>query len=316
MMLATDNIVKVVHMEIKAGYCYKCHRFRHCEHESERGQIVCARCIQILRNQGLLEIIPDRPEPKPTRQRNPDQKKPIAVKPPKEAKPSPENGYSIQKLLEESEKALTAKEIAALVVCGHKRSVHRILKRLIELGTVVASSETVRNRLFIDKNRVHLLQSRHTFKQGQYAKTSQTRILDYAKSKDRILEIADIVHGTNVTKKTAIRIVKFWGDAGDLTLTRSPKGNKLYFVPSDNAELVAKLTELEQSFTVNRVREILESSDGGVSIGDVMTAIGRGRRNGGSYVYIRKLFKEWGCKSYKQGCGLYYYLDKRKTHDQ
>lgn len=314
-MLATDGIVKVTRIETKAGRCYKCHRFRYCEHESEPGQIICPGCVQTLRNQRLLEIIPDRPEPKPTRQRSPRQEKPITAKPPKEAKPGLENGYSIQKLLEESEKALTAKEIAASVVCGHKRTVHRILKRLIELGAVVASSGT-RNRLFIDKSRVHLLQSRRTFEQDQRAKVSRTRILDHVKSENRILEIADIVHGTDVTKKTAIRIVKSWGETGDLTLTRSPKGNKLYFVPSDNAELVAKLMELEQSFTINRVREILESSNGGVSIGDVMAAIGRGRRNGGSYVYIRKLFKEWGCKTYKQGCGLYYYLDKGKAHDQ
>ncbi|MFM6604614.1 MAG: hypothetical protein ACKPHQ_08745, partial [Dolichospermum sp.] len=84
---------------------------------------------------------------------------------------------------------------------------------------------------------------------------------------------------------------------------------------SDNTELVAKLVELDQLSTANQVRKILQSSNEGISIGDVMVAIGKGKRNGGSYKYIKKLFKQWGCKSYRQGCGLYYYLDKEEGHD-
>lgn len=168
-MLATDEITKVTRIKTRAGRCYKCHRFRYCEHQSESGEIICLDCIQTLRNQRLLEII-QRPEPKPTRQRKPRQKepitekpqeqrkprqeKPIAVKPQKEAKPRAKYVYSIekiQKLLEGSEKALTVKEIVASGVCGHKTSVYRTLDRLIEIGAVVSSSDTAKNRVFIDK---------------------------------------------------------------------------------------------------------------------------------------------------------------------
>ncbi|MFM6604611.1 MAG: hypothetical protein ACKPH3_11120, partial [Dolichospermum sp.] len=70
---------------------------------------------------------------------------------------------------------------------------------------------------------------------------------------------------------------------------------------SDNTELVAKLVELDQLSTANQVRKILQSSNEGISIGDVMVAIGKGKRNGGSYKYIKLLFKLWGCKRYKLG---------------
>lgn len=329
-MLATDEIVKVARTGINPGRCYKCHRFRYCDHQSESGEIICPDCIQTLRNQRLLEIIPQRPEPKPTRQRKPKQekpitekpqeqrkpkqKKPIAVKPQKEAKPRAKYVYSIekiQKLLEGSEKALTVKEILASGVCGHKTSVYRTLDRLIEIGAVVSSSDTAKNRVFIDKSRVHLLQIERTVRRREEAQMNRNKVLNYIKKEGRILEVADVVAATNITKKTVIRVIIFLGEAGNLTLIRdSRRGNRLCFVPSDNAELVAKLMELDQSSTANQVRKILESSDKGVSIGDAMIMMGKGRRSGGSYKYIKKLFDQWGCKSYKQGCGLYYYLEQ------
>ncbi|MFM6250887.1 MAG: hypothetical protein ACKPEQ_17380, partial [Dolichospermum sp.] len=61
-------------------------------------------------------------------------------------------------LFGESEKALTVGEIIESGVCGHKTSVYKTLDRLIEIGAIVASSSTAKNRLFIGKNRVHLLQ--------------------------------------------------------------------------------------------------------------------------------------------------------------
>ncbi|MFM6670724.1 MAG: hypothetical protein ACKPJO_11450, partial [Dolichospermum sp.] len=222
----------------------------------------------------------------------------------------------IQKLLEESEKALTVGEIIESGVCGHKTSVYKTLDRLIEIGAVVASSDTAKNRLFIGKNRVHLLQVKRTIRRREAAQMNRNRILNYIKEEGRILEVTDVVAATNIAKKTVIRIIISLGKAGDITLIRdSERGNRLHFVPSNNTELVAKLVELDQLSTANQVRKILQSSNEGMSIGDVMVAMGKGKRNGGSYKYIKKLFKQWGCKSYRQGCGLYYYLDKEEGHD-
>ncbi|MFM5957816.1 MAG: hypothetical protein ACKOQ2_11755 [Dolichospermum sp.] len=187
---------------------------------------------------------------------------------------------------------------------------------MIEIGAVVASSDTAKNRVFIGKNRVHLLQIERTVRRREAAQMNRNRVLNYIKKRGRILEVADVVAATNIAKKTVIRIIIFWGKAGDIILVRdSERGNKLRFVPSDNAKLVEKLMELDQLSTANQVRKILQSSNEGMSIGDVMVAIGKGKRNGGSYKYIKKLFKQWGCKSYRQGCGLYYYLDKEEGHD-
>ncbi|MFM6252046.1 MAG: hypothetical protein ACKPEQ_23355, partial [Dolichospermum sp.] len=115
---------------------------------------------------------------------------------------------------------------------------------------------------------------------------NRNKVLDYIKKEGRILEVADVVAATDITKKTVIRIIISWGKAGDITLIRdSERGNRLHFVPSDNIELVAKLVELDQLSTANQVRKILQSSNEGMSIGDVMIAIGKGKRNGGSYKY-------------------------------
>ncbi|MFM5996269.1 MAG: hypothetical protein ACKO9U_17155, partial [Dolichospermum sp.] len=256
---------------------------------------------------------------KPTRQRRSSQEKLIAVEPQKEVKPRAKYVSSIkkiQKLLEESEKALTVREIIESGVCGHKTSVYKTLDRLIEIGAVVASSSTAKNRLFIGKNRVHLLQVKRIIRRREAAQVNRNKVLDYIKKEGRILEVTDVVAATDITKKTVIRIIISLGKAGDITLIRdSERGNRLHFVPSDNIELVAKLVELDQLSTANQVRKILQSSNEGMSIGDVMVAMGKGKRNGGSYKYIKKLFKQWGCKSYKQGCGLYYYLDKEEGHD-
>jgi Fe2+ or Zn2+ uptake regulation protein len=323
-MFVTDSPISTIEVSCipsTAGRCYKCHRFRYCEHQSESGKIICPDCIQTLRNQRLLtEIIPQHPEPNPLRQRKPRQEKPIIAKPQKEAKPRAKYVSSIEKirkLLQESEKALTAKEIVASGVCGHRTSVYKTLNRLIETGAVVASSDTAKNRVFIDKNRVYLLQIERTVRRHKFVQMNRNRVLNYIKRERRILTIADIVAATNITKKTVIRVVNFWGEAGDLTLIKvSERGNRLHFVPSDNAELVTELMELDQLSTANQVRKILESSDRGVSIGDVMVAMGKGRRNGGSYRYIKKLFEQWGCKTYRRGRGLYYYLGKEESHDQ
>ena len=59
----------------------------------------------------------------------------------------------------------------------------------------------------------------------------------------------------------------------------------------------------------NFSQNIESKSNRGVSIGDTLAALGK-VRNGGSYKYIKKLFEQWGCKTYRKGCGLYYYLDK------
>ncbi|MFM6081760.1 MAG: hypothetical protein ACKPCI_25160, partial [Dolichospermum sp.] len=281
---------------------------------SELGEIICPNCIQTLINQQLLII-----QSKPTRQRKSSQEKLIAVEPQKEVKPRAKYVSSIkkiQKLLEESEKALTVREIIESGVCGHKTSVYKTLDRLIEIGAVVASSSTAKNRLFIGKNRVHLLQVKRTIRRREAAQMNRNRILNYIKEEGRILEVTDVVAATDITKKTVIRIIISLGKAGDITLIRdSERGNRLHFVPSNNTELVAKLVELDQLSTANQVRKILQSSDKGMSIGDVMVAIGKGKRNGGSYKYIKKLFKQWGCKTFKRGCGLYYYLDKEERHD-
>jgi hypothetical protein len=251
------------------------------------------------------------PDPKPLRQRKSRQKKPITCAKPRE--PKREYVYSREKilnLLATSEKALTAREIGESGLCGYRRSVYKTLNRLIELGDIVASSDKAKNRVFIDKNRVHLLQFERIARRREFVQTYRNRVLNYIKKEGRILEIADIVAATNITKKTAIRIVIFWGEAGDLTLIRdSERGNKLHFVPSGNPALVVQLMELDQQSTANQARRILESSDRGVSIGDVLVAMGKGRRNGGCYKYIKKLFEQWGCKTYRQGRGLYYYLD-------
>ncbi|MFM6682658.1 MAG: hypothetical protein ACKPHM_12495 [Dolichospermum sp.] len=204
-------------------------------------------------------------------------------------------------------------EIIESGVCGHKTSVYKTLDRLIEIGAIVASSSTAKNRLFIGKNRVHLLQVKRTIRRREAAQVNRNKVLDYIKKGGRILEVTDVVAATDITKKTVIRIIISLGKAGDITLIRdSERGNRLHFVPSNNTELVAKLVELDQLSTANQVRKILQSSNEGISLGDVMVAIGKGKRNGGSYKYIKKLFKQWGCKSYKQGCGLYYYLETGK----
>ncbi|MFM6833982.1 MAG: hypothetical protein ACKPKV_06115 [Dolichospermum sp.] len=205
------------------------------------------------------------------------------------------------------------REIIESGVCGHKTSVYKTLDRLIEIGAIVASSSTAKNRLFIGKNRVHLLQVKRTIRRREAAQVNRNKVLDYIKKGGRILEVTDVVAATDITKKTVIRIIISLGKAGDITLIRdSERGNRLHFVSSNNTELVAKLVELDQLSTANQVRKILQSSNEGISIGDVMVAIGKGKRNGGSYKYIKKLFKQWGCKSYKQGCGLYYYLETEK----
>ena len=352
-MFATESpTLEVTRIPSTAGRCYKCYKYRYCEHQTESGQIICPGCIQTLRNQQLLENIPQHPEPKPIRQRKsrqeepiiakpqekrksrqeepiiakplqqrkPRQEKPIIAKPQKEAKPRAKYVFSIEsvrELLQESEKALTAKEIVASGVCGHRTSVYKTLKRLIEIGDVFASSDKAKNRVFIDKDRVHLLQVERTVKRREFVQMDRNRILNYIKKEGRILEVADIVSATNIAKKTVIRAVNFWGKAGDLTLIKvSKRGNRLHFVSSDNVELVTELMALDQLSTANQVRKILESRDRGVSIGDVMLAIGKGRRSGGSYKYIKKLFKQWGCKKYRQGCGFYYYLGKEESHDQ
>jgi len=256
------------------------------------------------------------PDPKPLRQRKPIQKKPITCAKPKKIKIKPKRGYVYSKekilnFLATSEKALTAREIVESGLCGYKTSVYKTLNRLIELGDVVASSDKAKNRVFIDKDRVHLLQVERIVRRREFVQMNRNRVLNYIKKEGRILEVADVVAATNITKKTAIRIVIFWGEAGDLTLIRdSERGNRLHFVPSENAELVTELMQLNELSTANQVRKILESTNRGVSIGDVLVAIGKGRRNGGCYKYIKKLFKQWGCKNYRQGCGLYYYLDQ------
>ncbi|MFM6579203.1 MAG: hypothetical protein ACKPIX_06440 [Dolichospermum sp.] len=305
------EIIKVARIEVKAGRCYKCRNFRYCHYQSELGEIICPDCVQTLINQQLLII-----QSKPTRQRRSSQEKLIAVEPQKEVKPRAKYVSSIkkiQKLLEESEKALTVGEIIESGVCGHKTSVYKTLDRLIEIGAIVASSSTAKNRLFIGKNRVHLLQVKRTIRRREAAQVNRNKVLDYIKKGGRILEVTDVVAATDITKKTVIRIIISLGKAGDITLIRdSERGNRLHFVPSNNTELVAKLVELDQLSTANQVRKILQSSNEGISIGDVMVAIGKGKRNGGSYKYIKKLFKQWGCKSYKQGCGLYYYLETGK----
>ncbi|MFM6880483.1 MAG: hypothetical protein ACKPKK_07510 [Dolichospermum sp.] len=305
------EIIKVARIEVKAGRCYKCRNFRYCHYQSELGEIICPDCVQTLINQQLLII-----QSKPTRQRRSSQEKLIAVEPQKEVKPRAKYVSSIkkiQKLLEESEKALTVREIIESGVCGHKTSVYKTLDRLIEIGAIVASSSTAKNRLFIGKNRVHLLQVKRTIRRREAAQVNRNKVLDYIKKGGRILEVTDVVAATDITKKTVIRIIISLGKAGDITLIRdSERGNRLHFVSSNNTELVAKLVELDQLSTANQVRKILQSSNEGISIGDVMVAIGKGKRNGGSYKYIKKLFKQWGCKSYKQGCGLYYYLETEK----
>ena len=288
-----------------AGRCFKCHKFRYCDYQTESENIICKDCVQTLKNQRLLvEVTPQIIKSSPKGR----EKKPI--------KPNlePRGVRSKKKMLDfikSSEKALTAKELIESHQLGLKTAVYKTLSQLVESGNIVASSDKAKNQVFTDKDRTHLLNVKKIVRRREYVQMNRTRILGYIKSENRILEVADIVTATNITKKTVIRVVNYLGETGDLTLIKvSERGNKLHFVPTSNSTLVQQLEELDQLSTPNRARRILESkSNRGVSIGDTLAALGK-VRNGGSYKYIKKLFEQWGCKTYRKGCGLYYYLDK------
>ncbi|MFM6221737.1 MAG: hypothetical protein ACKPDM_15530, partial [Dolichospermum sp.] len=86
-----------------------------------------------------------------------------------------------------------------------------------------------KNRLFIGKNRVHLLQVKRTIRRREAAQVNRNKVLDYIKKEGRILEVTDVVAATDITKKTVIRIIISLGKAGDITLIRdSERGNRLH----------------------------------------------------------------------------------------
>lgn len=304
--------VEVSRITSTAGRCFKCHKFRYCDYQTKEN-IICKDCVQTLKNQRLLvEVTPQIIKSSP---KLPRKKKPIKPK-----NLEPRSVRSKKKMLDcikSSEKALTAKELIESYQLGRKTTVYKILSRLVKCGDIIGSPDKAKNRAFIDKDRVHLLQARQPVRQNEYAKLNRTRVLNYVKRENRILEIADVVNATNITKKTVIRVVNFLEETGDLACIKaSERGNKLHFVPTSNALLVQQLKELDQLSTPNRARRILESkSNRGISIGDTLAALGKNRRNG-SYKYIKKLFEQWGCKTYRKGCGLYYYLDKEGSYDQ
>lgn len=327
-MFATESpifVLEVTRIDSSAGRCFKCHKFRYCDHQTESENIICKDCVQTLRNQKLITFIAQ-PKPEkikvetlPKRTKTPKPPKPEKIKVARIPKPpklkilkakEPLSKEKILNYLASSEKALTAKEIIESSQCGHRSTIYKTLGQLVECGDVVASSHKAKNRLFTDKDRVNLLEAKKPIRRREYAQMTRSRILTYIKRENRILEIADVVNATNITKKTVIRVVNFFQETGDLIVIKvSERGNKLHFVPADNDVLVKELMELDERSTANQVRSILESNDRGVSIGDVLVAMGKGRRNGGSYAYIKKLLEQWGCKAYRKGCGLNYYLE-------
>ena len=54
-MITTLEPITVKPIEIKAGLCGSCFRYRYCEHQQE-GNLICSRCVAILKNQKRLII--------------------------------------------------------------------------------------------------------------------------------------------------------------------------------------------------------------------------------------------------------------------
>ena len=298
----------------KSGWCFNCHRFRHCKHQSlAESKIICADCVQMLKNQGLIEITQPIIQTVEEKKVKKVREKPVREKTVKEKKIRiGRYPRKVLNLIKESDKALTASEIIKNT-CGHKNTIYKVINQLISSGDIVGSDKT-KDRLFIDKDRADLLQVKRDREIKQRRTKTPEKILNYIRKQNRILTCFDVAKGISINKKTVIRTVRLLEERGVISLIRIfEKGGSFYFAASDNPQLVQQLTEVDQQSTASQVRKFLESNTGGVSIGDALVAIGKKRRNGGSYNYIKKLFEQWGCETYKKGYGLYYYLPTTTT---
>lgn len=195
----------------------------------------------------------------------------------------------------------------------HSKSVYPALAKLVEWGKVVCAPTSETSYLYIDIERIHLLEDDiNYFEKNLLGKKTRTA-LELILSKKELTYNKDIAIELGVDKSTVVRIIQSLKDKNLIVASNfgGSKKRATVIAPIGNKELCKQVEEIENNSTDKLLRKLIENASGKpYTVSDCCVLIGCHRGSDGSRKFIKKLLIEWGCKTVKKSNGIGYYLEK------
>lgn len=289
------------------GRCGNCHRFRNNLSWKVSDKVVCIDCFTMFKNQRLIHVIVPEPEPEPEKE-----PKTKPVKPNKKVRLQPKNKEKlVYDFIVSSPNAVFAKDIITAGICSIN-AVYRHLRILKNKGLVKSSAGLGRFARYVDTEREHLLKR---FGRVSIEQTEKWRnnVEAFINNSTEVLTVELLINALGRNDKALIRAVKYLAKYNRIKLIvdSKSKGNRLLFCSNQKKDLVQQLEELESNSTKNRAKEeLLKAGREGLSMSELMRRLGVNPRSGGTLKYLKRLAKEWGCKSYPKGSAKIYYFEE------
>lgn len=251
---AMPNVLEAIAIKPKAGYCFKCYKWRYCEHQTDE-RIICNSCVQILKNQNLFSIIvpapivPIIPAEKVKRKQNRPPRQPTIIK--RSVLPEAE------KLLRDSPKGMTINEIMDALNLSLRRTLV-VLERLVK-QKVITHTNRKRKRIYAHINHAEIIKNYEGVTVG-YKK-------DTIAIKKAIDNTPDIVSATDIknlleTRKSrncVLRTLRFLAARGDVLTYFDEEKDTEYFASVVDEMSVQKFQESVNNSFENRLLKCLES---------------------------------------------------------
>ncbi|MFO0052553.1 MAG: hypothetical protein ACK53Q_06360 [Dolichospermum sp.] len=248
-MFTTESPItklEVTRIESKAGHCFKCHRFRNCEHQTESEKIICKDCVQTLKNQNLLALIAS---PKP-----PEKVKIKARKPPKQRE------SILPKILEafeNSAKVMTINDIREEFRISHRWALATVNK-LTKQG-LITHTDRSRNKFYIHVKHIENL--------AKYEGIKTCHRKNVAAVKTAINGIADVVGATEIfdiskgemSRSCVLSCLRFLAVQGDVLTYTDDEKNTEYFASSVNELAIKKFSKAIENSLENRILRFLKT---------------------------------------------------------
>lgn len=301
------------------GRCGNCRRFRNNLSYKVTDKVVCIDCFTMFKNQRLIDsiVVPEKekePKAKPIKtkpNKSPQQPRPIKPK---------VNGIKLQPQSKErmvydfivsSPKPVFAKDIINAGICSNN-IVYTHLKIIRNKGLIKSSPGLGRFVRYIDTEREHLLGNFGRISIGQ-TKRWRDKVETFINKSNEILTVEILINSLGRDNKAIVRAVKYLSSKDKIKLIVDPKniGHRLLFCSNQQKHLVQQLDDLESNSTKNRAKEeLIKAGKEGLSMTELMRRLGVNPKSGGTLKYLKRLTKEWGCKSYPKGSAKIYYFEE------
>lgn len=211
---------------------------------------------------------------------------------------------------------LDSRAIEESINAGHSQ-VYQALVDLFKEGKIKRKASWQNKYFYIESDREYLLSS--VAKANQPSNNNKIekkdiagKLLSIINSEDKIFDSTlfdNAKEKYGVCDRTLFRALRVLQEKGLIVVSEYIRGQKTYFA-SNKPHLIEKMESIDSSGTRRQVIEFLQSNERFVTINQIIKAIGKKWRSGGTYRYVKKIVDSLDCEIAGNENVTYYRLRK------